>query len=668
LGEAADPYVGALVGELNSYHHQVGGKVYAVDANTLLIKNFMYDGNGGDTFFWAGSRPRPGPQGFIVPNELGRTNILERYLNKDISLTLPDHKTIMEIKWLAVYDLGRLESFGDIYIPEGFEPPQKIILNKLSSKTGEVESGAVTIADSKTIIIENLSYDGSGQEVYFWVGVGPQPHSKGIRLPDELGYMTPLKSYRKKHVMLQLPGDLTVFTVDWLSLYDVKEDRTLGSIIIPEELNVPPSLVSVVPHENNLPNCEQLHKNLQLSWEVFGDQITMEITGQVGEDDYMSFGMSGSRDKPLMVGGDVVVVHMDGYLGSLKDYNLTSYMPCTHLLGTHKGVCSDDKVGGTQDYQEFSSKRENGLNIFTFRRRLTTPDSGDQAYPSEGAAMTIWSMGPLDKLRRPTMHFAWSKDKQPIEFTRKVTERNCFAFTRNDKPKMKAWKKFHLADPAAREFTARLGPDGGAHGYFATTGQHSDSGLVWYINGLLTPDVYLKRHNTYRMLVEGGSNPYDPHAYHPFTITDEPRGAYSQLTEEQKREVRVLAGIGYSVRGDARPTAAGRLCLWKHHDGADRRRDVEFNTFEHFRNSLKLECGEGKAAVLEFTPNKSWPDVVYYNSWTGPNMGWRLHILDEIITEDILSRASNGWSIHMLPTFIHGLAGLVCVGVAILLV
>lgn len=32
-----------------------------------------------------------------------------------------------------------------------------------------------------------------------------------------------------------------------------------------------------------MPNCEQLHKDLQLSWEVFGDQITMELTGQVGE-------------------------------------------------------------------------------------------------------------------------------------------------------------------------------------------------------------------------------------------------------------------------------------------------------------------------------------------------------------------------------------------------
>lgn len=50
------------------------------------------------------------------------------------------------------------EPFGDVYIPEGFEPPQTIILNKLSSKTGEVRSGAVTIADSKTIIIDSEWY------------------------------------------------------------------------------------------------------------------------------------------------------------------------------------------------------------------------------------------------------------------------------------------------------------------------------------------------------------------------------------------------------------------------------------------------------------------------------------------------------------------------------
>ncbi|XP_064099107.1 protein Skeletor, isoforms B/C-like [Macrobrachium nipponense] len=645
----ADVYVGKEIGELNSYHHQVGGKVYAVNKNTFLIKNFMYDGNGQDTFFWAGSKPRPGSQGFIVPNEFGRTNVLDRYLNKDITITLPE-RTIVEIKWLAIYDLTRLESFGEIYIPEYFEPPQEIILNKLSSRSGEVQSGAVIIKESKTIVIQDLVYDGTGEEVYFWVGVGPQPHSKGSKIPDEHGFMTPLKKYNKKTITLELPGDMTVFTVDWLSIYDIKNQKVLGSIIIPEDLNVPPSLVKVIPHENDMPNCEQLHKNLQISWDVFGSQVTLELAAQVDEMDYIAFGMSGSPTEPKMIDGDVVIAFMDGHLQHLVDYNISSYMPCTKLLGQHKGVCEDDKVGGHQNYQAHSSKREDGINVFTFRRPLTTPDDGDTPYPAEGEAMIIWALGRLDINQRPTMHYAWSKVKQPIEFAKVAGEKNCFAFTRSTKPKLKPWGPFHIADPALREFTARLGPDGGPRGYSGMTKQESETGLAWYINGYMTPSVYLKRDTRYRFLVEGGSNPYDPKSYHPMMITDEPHGGYSQLTEEQQKDVRVLAGIGYSVRGDPRPTTAGRLCLWKHPPEIDRRKDVEFMTFERYRNSLTLNCDdEGKAAVLEFTPNKSWPDIVYYNSWTGKNMGWRLYILDEINTEKILREAASNSMLVSVP-------------------
>lgn len=39
-------------------------------------------------------------------------------------------------------------------------------------------------------------------------------------------------------------------------------------------------------------------------------------------------------------------------------------------------------------------------------------------------------------------------------------------------------------------------------------------------------------------------------------------------------------------------------------------------------------CEEGQAATLEITPNTSWPDVVYYNSFTQANMGWRIRIVD----------------------------------------
>ena len=72
-----------------------------------------------------------------------------------------------------------------------------------------------------------------------------------------------------------------------------------------------------------------------------------------------------------------------------------------------------------------------------------------------------------------------------------------------------------------------------------------------------------------------------------------------------------------------------RKCVWEHGPGGDRRRDDEFKTFSEFRNSLELYCDEeGEPALLQVTPNITWPDVVYYNSYTTPYMGWKIHIVD----------------------------------------
>lgn len=42
----AAEYHGKYLGPLKSYHHSLGGDVYAVDARTLHIRNFVYDGEG----------------------------------------------------------------------------------------------------------------------------------------------------------------------------------------------------------------------------------------------------------------------------------------------------------------------------------------------------------------------------------------------------------------------------------------------------------------------------------------------------------------------------------------------------------------------------------------------------------------------------------------------
>lgn len=109
--------------------------MYAVDEWTLLVVDLNYDGTGDDAFFWAGEAARPGPQGFIVPDERGTTNVLERYYNAEVRLRLPDGKRVSRIKWLAIYDIESQNAFGDVYVPDEFEPPAPRTLAALAGAT-----------------------------------------------------------------------------------------------------------------------------------------------------------------------------------------------------------------------------------------------------------------------------------------------------------------------------------------------------------------------------------------------------------------------------------------------------------------------------------------------------------------------------------------------------
>lgn len=92
-----------------------------------------------------------------------RTNVLDRYFNKDFTLTLPDNKKITEIKWLAVYDLSSQNTFGDIYIPEEFEPPTAQKVSRLVGRSHDVNTENIEIIDAKTIKISQFTYNGQGK-------------------------------------------------------------------------------------------------------------------------------------------------------------------------------------------------------------------------------------------------------------------------------------------------------------------------------------------------------------------------------------------------------------------------------------------------------------------------------------------------------------------------
>lgn len=184
--------------------------------------------------------------------------------------------------------------------------------------------------------------------------------------------MDSIRAYNDETIVLELPGERTIFESDWLSIFDLETNENYGSILIAADgLNVPPSLIRVIPHQLALPNCKQLHRDLQVQWEVFGPAITILLSGKIEPDDYMSFGISGSDTKSQMIGADVVMTYIDGHLGHAEDYHIDSMASCVQVLGVNKGVCKDSNVEGGQDnFQLHTAIREDGINKITFRRSL----------------------------------------------------------------------------------------------------------------------------------------------------------------------------------------------------------------------------------------------------------------------------------------------------------
>ncbi|CAG9134832.1 unnamed protein product [Plutella xylostella] len=56
--------------------------------------------------------------------------------------------------------------------------------------------------------------------------------------------------------------------------------------------------------------------------------------------------------------------------------------------------------------------------------------------------------------------------------------------------------------------------------------------------------------------------------------------------------------------------------------------DDDYASFRAFNRTLSWSCREGAAAVMEVAPNTTWPDVVYYHSFTHAGMGGRIFIVD----------------------------------------
>lgn len=111
-------------------HGVRSGPITIVDAQTILVPNFWYDGAGPAAYWWVSRGVKQVPQGLRLKDEKGSPNPLRAYRGETVIITLPDTKTIYDFDWFGVYCEEFQVDFGNVLLPQHLRvPPSTKMLN-----------------------------------------------------------------------------------------------------------------------------------------------------------------------------------------------------------------------------------------------------------------------------------------------------------------------------------------------------------------------------------------------------------------------------------------------------------------------------------------------------------------------------------------------------------
>uniref|UniRef100_A0A147BHR9 Protein to be involved in spindle matrix formation n=1 Tax=Ixodes ricinus TaxID=34613 RepID=A0A147BHR9_IXORI len=636
-------YLGKKLGDLSAGKHGVFGTLYAGSGKALILEDFSYDGTAPDAFFMVGTSSQPSKDGIVLTNEAGSTARLSAYSSKTIVLKLPSDKVVTDYRWFSVYRKDAEMSLGEVAIPSDFDYPRERSIGSSLSGAHRTHVGEVILKDMKTLFLKDFSYDGSAPDAFFLCGKG-RPNPQGTKVPDENGRVAVIHGYSHADLTLTLPGELTMFDIDWFAVYCITYTEIFISVTIPKNPNIPPQMELLqTPKQMELidgsdfENCETILPNrLQVAWKLESNSILFQLTTKLMAKEWAAFGISGDKDRNQMIGGDVAVVYLEGPSNKVKleDYYLGSKAQCSITSG---GVCPDAKspLKGTDDLTVMSTKYENGLLSVVYSRPLATTDRFDKTITPAGETTVIAAQGPLAEeppgvVLYHTMY--WTKGKTTLKLNRQA-QRNCqplMSSQAREEPKTET--QFGGRDILRREgvttFTARIGPTGGSRGYAKITGTPG-WGIVWWINDELIPVLHVERGKTYTFIAEGGHDDSNSARYHPFYITDSRKGGGSKEDADALGKPGHLLLAGVTLGPDGKPdvsNAVGRYCEWEH-KSIDQSNNVK--TFEEFKKTLELKCEPNvKSGMFTWTPDEKTPDIVYYQCFTHYYLGWKILVKD----------------------------------------
>lgn len=313
----------------------------------------------------------------------------------------------------------------------------------------------------------------------------------------------------------------------------------------------------------------------------------------------------------------------------LEDFTITTKSQCN--VKTRTGVCQDRLVGGTNDLDLLMSSYIDGLIKVTFRRSIKTQDRMNDlpVLIHDASNFVVAAIGTLDTEKNPSYHTVALNTKYHRSKYRSINVLNFGRANNRRACQENLWRKVinepanifniiadsqHLSEteiiydlrPWPAEairtrgnyvFRVVIGPAGDPQqGYTSITGNESPSGLAFWINDLLIPELHVIRGHDYTFLIETGDNKTDRRHYHPFYITDSKDGGGSQLPDLlQSPTHRIYAGVIFRD-GLADPSpGTGRYCELIETEKVN---PTLIYSIEDYRKMLRLHCGV--SAFLKF--------------------------------------------------------------------
>lgn len=608
--------------------------------------------------------------------------VLPKMNNENVLLKLPGNLKVTDIRWLSIWCRRFTVNYGEVYFPSKFIVPKAQMLSNFPINREKLSSGRIRILDTESFFIPNLRLRLDEPGYHFFVGRSNSgPNGDGIMIPDEKARYEDLKVYNNQDIIISVPKSTNMFEINYLAIYNEDLQLNLGHIEfnvsdarIPPALGqtkkpgwwfsmpLPPVVVQkpktnhgkqndVVPFntELNPSNCrELLGRKIRLLWINEGGQIYFRIKVHMDPTQFAALGIA-ARGSPN-IDADIVKIF---YNATANRYvTEDSFLAKQLLCDFSNGLCADTNHQAQDNIRYMGSVKNHGLSIIDFRRSIIPGDMYDAPISLDGPTQVIVAIGSLHATNSPfgrNRNLNMEMENTTIDFSGDESENTC--------PDVTSVRKFEEPDPEEAwekasihgmdYLVAILGPPGGRKGYAAITGdnpiQHS---AVWWINDKLLPEIYVERGKTYYFRVQGGDDPAIPKNYHPFYITSDNGGGYYEKNPAERKLETIYAGVD-GRPGQEVPSGVGPLCMYTS-KGADKASESE--TFADYVSTLHKACEPGRDheyGWVNWTVPFDTPDLVFYQSYTGWKMGWKIHVVNEGEVSLGIFQASLSWSTIM---------------------